>query len=85
MFNLIEQVNRQELRNSSKHLIINYIKESGEIRLADRGREAVERYTNTLLPSLQRLREKARLAPLEPLDHLVLKLEYAAKQYEEEL
>ncbi len=83
VFSLIEHINRQELRNSSKHLIINYIKESGEIALVDRGREAVERYTNTMLPSLDRLKEKDRVSRLEPLDHLVLKLAYSAKQAEE--
>jgi len=82
VFRLIEHINRQELRNSSKHLIRNYIEESGEISLADRGREAVERYTNTMLPSLQRLREKAKIAPLESLDHLTLQLEWAARQAE---
>lgn len=51
--------------------------------MVTRGREAVERYTNTMLPSLDRLKEKARISRLEPLDHLVLKLEYSAKEAEE--
>jgi hypothetical protein len=82
VFDLIEHVNRQELRNSSKQLIRNYIEESGGLTLADCGREAVERYTNNMLPSLERLREKSKLVPLEALDHLVLKMEWAAEKLE---
>jgi hypothetical protein len=43
----------------------------------------VERYTNTLLPTLDRIREKSKIASLEAVDHLVLKMEWAAKRLTE--
>jgi hypothetical protein len=43
----------------------------------------VERYTNTELPSLESIREKAAGGNLSSLDHLVLKMEWAAKKLEE--
>jgi hypothetical protein len=43
----------------------------------------VERYTNTELPSLESIREKADGGTLSALDHLVLKMEWAAKKLEE--
>ena len=83
VFNLIEQINSQELRNTSKHLIRNYIEEAGELGPAECARSAVERYTNTELPSLESIRGKAAGGNLSSLDHLVLKMEWAAKKLEE--
>ncbi|ORC36202.1 hypothetical protein B4O97_06320 [Marispirochaeta aestuarii] len=81
-YSIIELVNRQELRTTSKKLIINYIKESLQVHHAAKAREAIERYTNEELPDLEELRSRFNQHGIEALnevDHLLLRLEHEGK------
>jgi len=80
VFKIIEHLTRSELRVSSKKLILYYLKDSGKLHLQDRAREAIRRYTYYEIPTLQGIREKAKREELTLLDHLVLKMEYMARQ-----
>jgi hypothetical protein len=80
LFAVIEHLNKSELTTTSKKLIIAYINEASGLPFADKARTAVRRYTQTVLPSLESIREKSRTVELDPLDHLVLKLEYEASR-----
>jgi hypothetical protein len=80
IFAIIEHVNKSELTTTSKKLIINYVNEASELSMVAKARAAVLRYTQIVLPSLEGLREKAKTQKLDPLDHLVLKLEYEASR-----
>lgn len=80
VFAVIEHLNKSELTTTSKKLIIAYVNEApGKERIA-KAREAVKRYTETVLPSLDSIRQKAKTVKLDKLDHLVLKLEYEASR-----
>ena len=79
VFAVVEHLTTMELRTTSKKLIINYINESKHLRLIDRARVAVKRYSLENIPSLEEIRQKPR-GELTMLDHLVLKMEYEAKQ-----
>jgi hypothetical protein len=80
IFAIIEHLNKSDLTTTSKKLIIAYVNESSGLSFVDKARNAVRRYTQTVLPSLEGIREKARTVELDALDHLVLKLEYEASR-----
>ena len=80
VFAILEHLNQSELTTTSKKLIINYINEAADLSAVEKARAAVRRYTQIVLPSLESLREKAKTKKLDPLDHLVLKLEYQASR-----
>jgi hypothetical protein len=80
IFAIIEHLNQSELPTTSKKLIINYVNEALDQSPVEKARAAVRRYTQIVLPSLENLREKAKTKKLDPLDHLVLKLEYQASR-----
>jgi hypothetical protein len=80
IFAIIEHLNQSELTTTSKKLIINYVNEAADVSAVEKARAAVRRYTQIVLPSLESLREKAKTKKLDPLDHLVLKLEYQASR-----
>ncbi len=80
LFAIIEHLNKSELTTTSKKLIINYVNEASGEAPVDKAREAVKRYTQTVLPSLDSIRTKNRTMKLDKLDHLVLKLEYEASR-----
>ena len=76
-------MNKQELRTTSKKLIINYIKESLQVSHVAKAREAIERYTNAELASLaevQAKNEQGGLASLNEVDHLILRLEFEGQR-----
>jgi len=80
LFAVIEHLNKTELTTTSKKLIIAYVNEaSGKDRM-EKARHAVQRYTETVLPSLDSIRKKAKTIKLDKLDHLVLKLEFEASR-----
>jgi hypothetical protein len=80
VFAVIEHLNKSELTATSKKLIMAYVKEAGGTTI-EKARAAVRRYTQTVLPTLDSIREKSqRAAKLDKLDHLVLKLEYEASR-----
>jgi hypothetical protein len=80
IFAIIEHLNKSELTTTSKKLIINYVNEASGESMVEKARAAVHRYTQIVLPTLDALKEKARTMKLDPLDHLVLKLEYQASR-----
>ena len=80
LFAVIEHLNKSELTTTSKKLIIAYVNEApGEDRIG-KARQAVQRYTETVLPSLDSIRQKSKTLKLDRLDHLVLKLEFEASR-----
>ena len=80
LFAIIEHVNKSELTTTSKKVIINYVNEAAGQDPVDKAREAIGRYTMTVVPSLASIRTKSRTMKLDKLDHLVLKLEYEASR-----
>ena len=82
VFQLVEYLLKTELRTTSKNLLINYMKESHAQLPAQRAREAVERYTYSSLPRLETIAQKSKHS-LTRIEHLVLQMEYAAKQVED--
>jgi hypothetical protein len=80
IFAIIEHVNKSELTTTSKKLIIAYVNEASGLAFVEKARTAVKRYAQIVLPSLESIREKSRTVELDPLDHLVLKLEYEASR-----
>lgn len=76
VFAVIEHLNKSELTTTSKKLIIAYVNEATGEELVEKAREAIRRYTETVLPTLTSIRTKAKTVKLDKLDHLVLKLEY---------
>ena len=80
VFGIIEHLNKSELTTTSKKLLIAYLNETSGTSFSNQAREAVRRYTQTVLPSLESIREKSRTVELDELDHLVLKLEYEASR-----
>ncbi len=80
VFAVIEHLNKSELTTTSKKLIIAYVNEANGEALVEKAREAVRRYTETVLPTLESIRTKAKTVKLDKLDHLVLKLEYEASR-----
>ena len=80
VFAIIEFLNKSELTTTSKKLIINYLNDAGGEAMVDKAREAIKRYTETVLPSLESIRTKAKTVKLDKLDHLVLKMEFEASR-----
>lgn len=80
MFAIIEYLNKSELTTTSKKLLIAYMNEAKGDVPVDKAREAVRKYTETVLPSLDSIRTKAKTIKLDKLDHLILKLEYEASR-----
>jgi len=80
VFAIIEHLNKSELTPTSKKLIVIYVNEASELSMVEKARTAVRRYSHTVLPTLESIREKARTQKLDALDHLVLKLEYEASR-----
>ena len=80
VFAVIEHLNKSELPTTSKKLLIAYLNEATGVSYSEKARIAVRRYSQTVLPSLESIREKSRTAELDALDHLVLKLEYEASR-----
>ncbi len=80
VFAVIEHLNRSELPNTSKRLIINYVNEADGTGPAEKARAAIWKYTQTVLPALEAIRRKAASQKLDKLDHLVLKMEWEASR-----
>lgn len=80
LFAVIEHLNKSELTTTSKKLLIAYLNEASGVSYSDKARIAVRRYSQTVLPTLENIREKSRTVELDALDHLVLKLEYEASR-----
>ena len=78
VFGIIEHLTKSELTTTSKKLIMAYLNQAPGESPTQRAREAVRRYAQTVLPSLDSIREKHRTMELDELDDLVLKLEYEA-------
>lgn len=78
VFGVIEHLTKSELTTTSKKLLITYLDQADGETPSERAREAVRRYAQTVLPSLESIREKHRTVELDELDDLVLKLEYEA-------
>jgi hypothetical protein len=73
-----------ELRNTSKNILLNYINESPRSSLIERAREAVLRYLQDDLPTLEDIQAKNQSGEaLNELDHKILKMEYEARRFEE--
>jgi len=80
LFAVIEHLHKSELTTTSKKLLIAYVNQASGASYSDKARRAVYRYAQTVLPSLDSIREKSRTVELDALDHLVLKLEHEASR-----
>ena len=80
IFAIIEQLVHMELSTQGRGVIENYVNSAGAEDMADKARYAIFRYTQQELPSLDDIRQKNKTGHLSEMDHLILKMEFAAKQ-----
>jgi hypothetical protein len=80
VFELIENMGKTELSDSSRHLIAGYWSDAAGESPADRVRATVHRYLGQDVPTLEQVREKSRTSRLSALDHLVLKMEFESSR-----
>ena len=81
IFAIIETHIHIELTDQGRGVIENYLKTAASSNLAEKARYAIFRYAQIELPSLDEIRKKNKTDPLSAMDHLILKMEYASKQY----
>ena len=81
IFDIVEYMIKTELLDSSKILIMKYVEGSAKNSMAVKARDAVTRYTQTDIPTLEEIRRKAKNSKLGPLDHLVLKMEFESEHF----
>lgn len=84
IFDTIEYVTQMELRVSSKRLILGYFNMSKMENSPLRAREAVERYTQTELPTLGEIQIRNRENRMTRLDKLILAMEGEARRFDAE-
>ncbi len=84
IFETIEFITQMELRVSSKRLILGYFNMSQQPDSPSRARHAVERYTQTDLPTLEELRNRKAKQSLTRLDRLVMTMEIEARRFDAE-
>jgi hypothetical protein len=80
VFELVEFLTKDVMANTSKRLLMTYIKEAPEETTAAQARSAIKRYIQKDIPTLQEIRDKSQNVELSKLDHLVLKMEYEASR-----
>ncbi len=80
VFAVIEHLNKSELPNTSKRLIINYVNAAEGAGPAEKARAAIWKYTQTVLPTLDAIRQKSTSQKLDRFDRLVLKMEWEASR-----
>jgi len=80
VFNIIEHLVHIELSDPSRGIVENYIDSAAATNMAEKARYAIYRYTQIELPSLEDIQKKNREEELSEMDHLILKMEYEAKQ-----
>lgn len=74
-----------ELRSTSKKILLNYINESPQASLIERARDAIGRYLQEDIPSLEEVRAKADSGMrLDRIDHKILQLEYEARRFSDQ-
>ena len=78
IYHVIEHIIGKELLDTSKRLIRNYIEGSHEMSLSGKARDAITRYLQDEIPTLEEIRNKSKVSKLNKLDHLLLKMEYEA-------
>jgi hypothetical protein len=83
IYRVVEHLIKIELSSRGKKLVIYYFNQSNKPNTAGRAREAVERYTQTEIPTLDEIKKKNKLSELSELDHLILKMEYEAQNSRE--
>jgi hypothetical protein len=83
IFTIIEHLIRIELSDQGRGVIENYIESAAANDMAEKARYAIFRYTQAELPSLDDIRKKNKTESLDMMDHLILKMEYEAKQLNE--
>ena len=84
IFEAIEYITQMELRVSSKRLILGYFNMSKRENSAERAREAVRRYTQTELPTLEEILSRSRENRATRLDRLLLAVEREARRFDAE-
>jgi hypothetical protein len=80
IFELVEFLTHDVLTNTSKRLIMAYVKEAQDAGPAEQARSVIKRYIQKEFPTLQEIRERSKTEELSKLDHLVLKMEYEASR-----
>ena len=81
IFDVVEYIIEIELLVTSKRLIARYLDGSSSGTMAGKARDAITRYTQKSIPTLEEIREKSKSSKLCELDHLILKMEYASKHF----
>lgn len=84
IFEAIEYITQMELRASSKRLILGYFNMSKRQDSPARAREAVERYTQTELPTLDEIRKRNEEQSMTRLDRLIIAMENEGRRFDVE-
>jgi hypothetical protein len=79
IFDIVEYMIKKELPSTGKNLITYYIEGSHEDSMQGKARDAITRYTQMEIPTLDEIRQKSDVSQLSQLDHLILKMEYEAR------
>ena len=80
IFDVVEFMIGKKLPDTGKRLIINYIESSASVTMAGRARDAVMRYTQEDIPTLDEIRQRHAVDEMSRMDHLVLKLEFQSRR-----
>ena len=81
IFAIIERLIHIELSDQGRGVIENYLQTAAAEDMAEKARYAIFRYTQVELPSLDDIRKKnIDETTLSDMEHLILKMEYEAKQ-----
>ena len=80
VFSIIERIIKIEMTDQGRGVIENYLDTAAADDYAEKARYAIYRYTEIELPSLEDIRRKNKTDTLNEMDHLILKMEYQARQ-----
>ena len=83
IYRVVEHLIKIELSSRGKKLVIYYFNQSNKSKAAGKAREAIERYTQIEIPTLDEIKKKNKPSELSELDHLILKMEYKAQNLRE--
>jgi len=84
IFAIVERLIHIEMTDQGRAVVENYLKSAAAESYSEKARYAIFRYTEVELPSLEDIQAKNKTGTLTEMDHLILKMEYQAKQLEQE-
>ena len=84
VYAIAEVLVHMKLSDQSKAVLENYLDSSGAETMSGKARDAIYRYTEIRLPALTEIKERNTAGRMANLDHLIAKMEYAARRLDSE-